>query len=211
VELSEAFLLEQIPLVKRALIPTTLKTAYAAAKAHIADTPMLSVPSVQPGRIVQWAVDFGFEKLLQSGQWDADHRWRYYEKPTGRYLEVVFSHSALTISQVADPNKQPRDVRFRANKRLDNTGWLAGFHDPSETETAGLPHVLLVHGHQQLNFAHLGIPNPDHRKGYVWRSPNLMLMPHEVSAPEPPPEDTDFEAVMTLKEEIDKWRKDNGF
>jgi hypothetical protein len=35
-------------------------------------------------------------------------------------------------------------------------------------------------------------------------------MPHEVAAPEPPPEDTDYEAVLSLKEEIDKWRRDHG-
>jgi hypothetical protein len=37
-----------------------------------------------------------------------------------------------------------------------------------------------------------------------------MLMPHAVTSTEPPPEDTDIEAVITLKEEIDKWRRDNG-
>lgn len=205
---AEAFIFDQIPLVQRTMIPATLKTAYAAAAAHIADTPMLNVPSVQPGRIVQWAVDFGFAKLLESGQWSANHRWSYFEQPTGRYLEIIFPYSVLTISQVSDPKKQPRDVVFRENKRLDNSGWL--FHEMRDTDTAGVPHILLVHGHQTLNFAHLGIPNPDHAKGYIWRSPNLMLMPHEVTAPEPPPEDTDIEAVMTLKEEIDKWRRDNG-
>lgn len=207
---AEAFVLDQIPRVKQALLPATLKTAYAAAAAHIADTPMLNVPSVQPGRITQWAVDFGIAKLIESGQWEARHRWSYFEKPTGRYLEVILSHSLLTISQVSDPRKQPRDVLFRANKRLDNRGWLEGFRDPQEAETLGLPHILLVHGHQSLNFAHLGVPNEDHSEGYIWRSPNLMQMPHEVTSPEPPPEETDYEAVMTLKEEIDKWRRDNG-
>ncbi|KQY95922.1 hypothetical protein ASD21_05275 [Caulobacter sp. Root1455] len=208
---AEAFLFDQVPPSRRALIPTALKTAYAAAAAHIDDTPFLKVPSVQRGRIVQWAVDYGLAGLIQSGQWDADFRWRYFEKPTGQYLEVLLSHSVVTVSQVAEPEKQPRDVRFRANRRLRNQGWLKGLPDPSgKVETLGVPHILLVHGHQDLNFAHLGLPNEDHAKGYLYRTPNLMQMPHEVAAPLYPIEDTDVEAVMTLKEEIDKWRRDNA-
>lgn len=208
---AELFLLDQMPLAQRSLIPTTLKTAYAAAIAHIEATPFLMVPSVQRGRIIQWAVDHGFAGLIQSGQWNADCRWRHFEKPTGQYLEIILSHSVVTISQVSEPEKQPRDVRFRANRRLRNQGWLKGLPDPTgKVETSGVPHVLLVHGHQDLNFAHLGIPNEDHAKGYIYRSPNLMLMPHEVESPLHPVEDTDFDAVMTLKEEIDKWRRDNA-
>jgi hypothetical protein len=37
-----------------------------------------------------------------------------------------------------------------------------------------------------------------------------MLMPHGVRPDVPPPEDTDIEAIMTLKEEIDRWKKDHG-
>ena len=208
---AEAFLLDQVPMAQRALIPTTLKTAYAAAAAHIADTPFLNVPTVQPGRIIQWAVDYGLAGLIESGQWKADHRWRYFEKPTGKYLEIILTHSVVTVSQVADPAKQPRDVRFRENRRLNNQGWLRGLPDPNErAATAGVPHILLVHGHQDLTFAHLGIPNEHHAQGYAYSTPNLMLMPHEVASTAPPIEDTDFEAVMTLKEEIDKWRQDHA-
>jgi hypothetical protein len=211
---AEAFLLDQVPLALRAMIPTTLKTAYGAAVVVIAEEAIFSVPSAQDnrGRIIQWAVDFGFEKLVKSGQWPFDCRWRPFEKPTGRYLEIAPSHSVITISQVADPRHQPRDVRFRENKRLNNQGWLTNLPDPRGLpSTSGLPHILLVHGYQDLSFAHLGIPNEDHKQGYVYRSPNLMRLPHEVpSSPEPPVEETDIDAVMTLKDEIDKWRRDNG-
>jgi hypothetical protein len=133
----------------------------------------------------------------QSGQWPFDFRWRWFERPTGRYLEILPSHSVVTISQVSDPTKQPRDVAFRANKRLNGQGWLTGLPKPEgEEPTGGAPHILLIHGHQDLN--------------YHYRTTNLMLMPHVVASPEPPPEDTDIEAVITLKQEIDKWRRDNG-
>lgn len=211
---SEAFLFDQIPPGLRPMIPTTLKTAYAAAEALIKDEPILNVQSAidNRGRIIQWAVDLGFQRLVTSGQWPFDADWRHFEHPTGRYLEIRPSHSVLTISQVADPKKQPRDVRFRANKRLGATAWLKGLPNPLEeaAPTSGVPHILLVHGHQTLNFAQIGIPHEDHRRGYLYRTRNLMLMPHEVAEPEHPMEDTDVDAVMTLKDEIDKWRRDNG-
>jgi hypothetical protein len=213
VEYAEAFLKDQISAPLRSLIPSTLKTCYEAAAILIANETILNVTSAQDnrGRIIQWAVDQGFERLCQSGKWPFDFRWRFFERPTGRYLEILPSHSVVTISQVSDPANQPRDVLFRANKRLNGQAWLRGLPKPDdEKPTGGAPHVLLVHGHQELNFAHLGIPKGEQQSGYHYRSPNLMLMPHSVVSPEPPPEDTDIEAVITLKEEIDKWRKDNA-
>lgn len=210
---SEAFLLDQVPVALRAKIPTTLKTAYAAAKAIIGNEPILQIPSARDnwGRLIQWSVDFGFEKLVKSGEWPFDVRWRPFAQPTGRYLEIVASHSVITISQCADPTKQPRDVVFRANKRLNNQGRLEGIIRDEGPSIAGLLHILLIHGHQELNFAHLGVPNENHKFGYLHRTRNLMLMPHEVSTPEPAMEETDYEAVMTLKDEIDRWRRDNDF
>jgi hypothetical protein len=213
VDCAEAFLLDQIPLSLRSHVPATLKAAYDAAALLIKEEPILNVTSAQDnrGRIVQWAVDRGFERLCQSGQWPFDFRWRSFERPTGHYLEILPSHSVMTISQVSDPAKQPRDVAFRANKRVNGQAWLRGLPKPEgEEPTGGAPHVLLVHGYQGLNFAHFGLPKEDQQRGYHYRSPNLMLMPHVVTSPEPPPEDTDIEAVITLKEEIDKWRRDNG-
>lgn len=210
---AEAFLRDQIPPALQSFVPPTLKTAYEAATLLIKDEPILNVTSAQDnrGRVVQWAVDLAFERLVQSGQWPFDFRWRYFERPTGRYLEIMPSHSVVTISQVSDPAKQPRDVAFRANKRLSGQAWLRGLPQPEDQKpTGGAPHILLVHGYQELNFAHLGIPKNEQEKGYHYRTPNLMLMPHVVSSPEVPPEDTDIEAVITLKEQIDKWRKDNA-
>lgn len=208
--LAEAFLLDQIPVKQRSIVPTTLKNAYAAAKLVIANEPMFNVPSAIPqhGRIIQLAVDTAFEKLVLSGGFGRDRRWRYFEKPTGRYLEILFSHSALTISQVADADKQPRDVGFRRNKRLASQITM-DFMGDEPADTTGLPHILLLHGHQSLEFAHLAIPEPMHWLGFQHKTANLMLMAHAVPEPEVPMEDTDVEAVMTLKEEIDRWMRDN--
>jgi hypothetical protein len=210
VEHAEAFLRDQITAAQRALIAPTIKQAYEAADLQIRESVIFTVPSAQDnrGRIIQWAVDFAFQRLVESQQWPFDFRWTYFERPTGRYLEILPSHSVLTISQVSDPSKQPRDVLFRANKRLNAQGWFRGM-EPDDFKTAGIPHILLIHGHQAPNFAHLGIPRVDQESGYYFRTANLMQMPHLVMSPEPPPENTDIEAVITLKEEIDKWRRDN--
>lgn len=213
VDQGEAFLLDQVPPVRRAKIPTTLKTAYAAAKTIIDNEPILNVPSARDnwGRIVQWSVDFGFQKLVESGEWPFDFCWRHFAQPTGRYLEIRLSHSVITISQCSDPKKQPRDVVFRSNKRLNNQLHLKGVLLGEDQSATGLPHLLLVHGYQRLDFAHLAIPNEKHSAGYLYKTDNLLLIPHEVAAPEPEIEDTDYEAVLTLKDEIDRWRRDNGF
>lgn len=178
----------------------------------VKDEPIFNVPSAidNRGRVVQWSVDLAFERLVASGKWPFDILWRPFERPTGRYLEILPSHCVITISQVADHTKQPRDVRFRMNKRMNGQAWLTNLPMPDEEKASfGVPHVLLLHGHKTPNFAHLAMPRGEHEKGFHYKSSNLMLMPHAVAPTEPPVEQTDIEAVMTLKEQIDKWRKDN--
>ena len=97
------FLKDQLPSSAQALIAPTLKSAYADAKRVTELEPIFKVPSAvdNHGRIVSWATDRGFEKLLQTKQWDFDYRWRDFAHPTGKYLEIRLSHSVLSISQVA--------------------------------------------------------------------------------------------------------------
>src|SRR5690606_8435457 len=209
---AESFLLDQIPRRDRALFPATLRNAYAAADMVIKNEPILQVASAADnrGRIISWSVDLAFQKLIESGQWPVDFRWELFAKPTGRYLENRLSHSVLTISQVSDPFKQPRDVVFRPNDHLSNQRYLPLAEFADEEKENGDPAFLLVHGHRDLTFAHLGVPNKVHSMCYIYQTPNLLLMPHAVDSDLPPTEQTDVEATMTLKEEIEKWRKDNG-
>jgi hypothetical protein len=176
-----------------------------------AQEPILNVPSAvdNRGRIISWATDLAFEKLLQSKQWGFDYRWCDFALPTGRYLEIRLSHSVLSLSQVANPNKQPRNVTFRENGRLNNEPFfdLDEFRD--EREVSGLPHFILIHGHQRLAFAHVGVPHSEFRRDWIYRTPNLLTMPHAVVSDLPPQEKTDFQGAMLLKEEIDRWRKDH--
>lgn len=192
------------------MIPTTLKNAYRAAELVIRDEPIFNVPSARDnrGRIVQWAVDLGFQRLAESGNWGTAHRWRSFERPTGRYLEVDFSHSVLTISQVENPRHQPRNVRFRENKRLASQLTMKEIiNDP--VDNTPTPHILLIHGYQSLDFVYLGIPDRDHRRGWIYRTTNLLLGLHEATITDKTPiEQTDYDAVMTIKEDIDRQRRD---
>lgn len=209
---AEHFLLDQFPMTHRTAIPTALKSAYSAASLLISQEPILQVPSAMDnrGRISSWAVDLAIEKLMKTGKWPFDCDWNDFAQPTGRYLEVRLSHSVLSVSQVSNPRKQPRNVVFRENGRLNNEPFFDLDEFKEEREIQGLPHFLLVHGHQELNFVHLAVPHALRKRDYIYRTPNLMKMPHESPAEAPPVEETEFKSAMILKEEIEKWRKDHG-
>ena len=209
---AEIFVLDQIPIVRQSLIPSTLKTAYDAAKLYFDGEEIFKVESAKQnrGRVVAWAVDRGFEKLIESGQWPYEMAWQPFAKPTGKYLQIRMPYAVLTISQCEDPEEQPRNVKFRENLRLSPQGVLPFAEFENDRRAMGVPHIILAHGHQDLIFAQLGIPNANHGLGYIYRTRNLLLMPHEIAQTLPTVEQTDMDAVVTLKEEIDKWRRDNG-
>ncbi|WP_155976389.1 hypothetical protein [Novispirillum itersonii] len=210
----EGFLEDQFPKKYWHHIPTTLRTAYAAAAELIASDPILQIESAiaNRGRFISWATDFGFKRLLETHQLPFEFRWRPFSKPTGSYLEIRLSHSVVSISQISDPTKQPRNVRFRENGRLNNEPFFDLPEFADEHTVKGEPHFLLVHGYQELTFAHLALPHPLHNRNYRFRTTNLMSIPHELPSTGPAIEDTDvdFNATQLLKEDIERWRKDNG-
>lgn len=210
----EDFLKDQLPLRYWTVIPTALRTAYAAVDAMIADHPLLQVESSldNKGRYVSYAVDFHLKRAIDTGALPCDYRWQDFAKPTGRYLELRFSHSTASVSQVADPDRQPRNVVFRENARLNSQGVfdLPEFKD--DKRITGLPRFLLVHGHQALNFAHWGLPSATSRTKYTWLSRNLMKLPHELQSDVPAAENTDvdLDEMNLLKEDLERWRRDHG-
>jgi hypothetical protein len=212
--IAERFLLDQIPFSIQRLIPPKLKLAYQAVDQLVKDTPMLQIPSADDnrGRLVSWAVDFAIKGLIESGEWPVDYRWELFAKPTGRYLEVKLPHATLSISQVRFWQEQPRDVVFRENARLGNQQMDFWKDEDGDAAVSGTPSFLLVHGHQDLQFAHVGVPNKHHQRGYVYQTPNLLRLLHEVApidvAPAEPPANLD--ALLSLKAEIERWQRDNG-
>ena len=209
----EAFILDQFPRVNWPIVPTLLKTAYAAVDDMVRDNPILQIESADDnrGRLISWAVDFGFVRAIETGAINCDYGWRDFARPTGRYVELRFSHSTASVSQVAVASKQPRAVVFRENARLRNE-WLLPFPEfQEEMRIVGLPHLLFVHGHQTLDFAHVGVPSAESRHAYTYLSPNLLNIPHEIPVDVPPTENTDdaLDEVELIKEDIERWRRDN--
>ena len=175
----EAFVQDQIPKSRWSAIPTILRTAYAAAGEMVRESPILQIESAidNNGRLISYAVDFGFRRAIESGMIDCDYRWRPFARPTGRYLELRFSHSTASISQVSVAKTPPRKVVFRENARLRNQGLFPYPEFAEELVVSGLPHLLIVHGYQALNFAHIAVPSSGSGSEYVWRSRNLMNLP----------------------------------
>lgn len=204
------FLNDQITPAQRAMIPTTLKQAYRAADELISGSPILDVTSAQDqrGRVRAWAVDLAFEKLIRTGNWPFDYTWAWYAKPTGRYLRIRTEAATVTMSLVDLPKKPPRHVVFRQNNALANGPSLfPELEDKAEIQ--GIPGFVLAYGHKSLDFAHLGMSHPKKRK-WLYRTPNLMQTPHAVEDDLPPVEAEDEEAILSLKQEIERWSRDNG-
>lgn len=206
------FFKDQFPQRSWSTIPTVLRTAYAAVADLAASDPILQVKSAEDnrGRLISWAVDLGLTRAIENGSLPCDFRWCDFAKPTGRYLELRFSHSTASVSQVEDPKRQPRKVGFRENARLQMPNLFEDLEEPEPL--TGAPHFFLVHGYQKLNFAHFGLPSATSSKKWEWSSSNFMNLPHEMPAEGPPAEDTDTDfggKVGLLKQEIEKWRKDH--
>ena len=197
-------------------VPTLLKSAYNAVDDLVKDTPILQVKSAidNKGRLISWAVDFALERAVHTGALSCDCRWMSFAEPTGRYLELVYPHSKVSISQVPSARRQPRNVVFRENARLNNGQGSLELDDTvieDEEPVSGLPHILLLHGYQDLNFAHWAVPSATSRSAFAWKSQNLMNMAHLVPNEVPPTENTDYDLneINLLKERLEKWRRDN--
>lgn len=206
------FIKDQFPPGRWPTFPTVLRTAYSAVDELVKSDPILQVESAadNKGRLISWAVDFGLKRAIDNGSIPCEYRWREFARPTGRYLELRFSHSTASVSQVENPKRQPRNVVFRENARLRTPDLFSSIEDPEPL--AGTPHFLLIHGHQQLNFAHFGVPSAASQTKWTWLSRNLMNLPHEMPVEGPEAEDTDIDldALNLLKEDIERWRRENG-
>lgn len=207
---AQHFLDDQISRTHRSLIPTTLQQAYAAADKLAKETPILSVKSAedQRGRLRSWAVDLAFQKLIETGRWPFDFSWQSYDKPTGRYLRIRTEAATLSLSLVSESNKPPRHVKFRQNNAFANQPSLFPEIEEDRSVT-GIPGFVLVHGHKSLDFACIGMAHPKERS-WLFKTGDLLKTPHVIESDLPPVEAEDEEAILSLKQEIERWSRDNG-
>lgn len=207
------FLDDQFPMAARRVVPTILNTAYSTIRKVVKDEPALQVQSAKQdlGRLMSYAVDRGFEIAIENGSLPFDYCWKDYARPTGKYLALQMTHSFATISLAKTPREQPRSVVFRETAKTLNSQLSLFRSSPDEIKVNGVPHILLLHGFWEPEYAHLGIPKADCNRDFSYRTENLFNLARLVESDGPPPEDTDtqFEDVELLKTEIDKWRRDN--
>jgi len=75
-----------------------------------------------------------------------------------------------------------------------------------ESRISGLPHLILTHGYQELSFAHIGVLHPEPQLfGWIYRTANLLKAVHVVETDMPAEEAADAEAIVTLRDGINRW------
>ena len=206
------FVDSEFPPALQAHIPGALRTAYGAVKL-LYDEPLFQVRTAQIGKghVIGWSVDQQIIKLIKTGKLPFDYRWVPFERPTGEYLQLRLASSTMSISQLPEPAVLPRPAYFRQNRSLNNAPFLDIPEFDDEREIVGLPHLILGHGYQTLSFAQIGVLPPNSLwKGWLYRTPNLMIAPHLVESEEPKVEAADAEAVVTLKDELKRWARAHG-
>jgi len=206
------FVDSEFPAALRAHIPAALKTAYGAVESLYQTTPMLEVVSAQVGKghIIGWAVDYQLIRLIEAGKLPVKYRWVSFARPTGRYLLLELGASTMSISQLPESASVPRRSSFRENRALNNAPFLDLPEFENEHKIEGLPHLILSHGYQTLSFAQIGVLGPNaKRHGWLYRTPNLLKLPHLVESEEPKVEAIGTEAVVTLREELRRWLRDH--
>jgi len=205
------FLDDQITPAQRSLIPSSIEQAYKLADEIAAENPMLNVPSASQGRLRSWATDLVFQRLIESGAWPFDFDWKSFDKPTGKYLRIKLESSLMSISLVNNTKKPPRRVGFRANNALGNAQTDLFEDYTKEKKIEGLPSFILIHGHTAPDFAHIGMPHPEYNS---WKFLSSNLFTELRTMVKPPQEEVaqveaEQEAVLTLKETLRKWQRDN--
>lgn len=180
------------------LIPSMLNSAYHFVESLYKENPVFDTPGAHNGKgdIIAYAVEYGMIKLIETGQLPFTFKSVSFEKPTGKYLQIQLPHSTLSINQIISPHAMPRLAQFRNNRTLNNQLMLPGFEIEEDNST---PHMLLVHGYQNLNFAFIGIPHPTN-KSWVTQTPNLMLQSNIDTKIFPEEEAVNIEVTISLKE-----------
>lgn len=177
---AEGFVDEEIPQTIRHVFPAALRRAYSAADDTIDRHPYLATPGgkYQRGDLVMLAASYEFEQLIKSGNLPYDGTWEDFARPTGKHFVMLSKRSRITTNQIDDPSKKPRMAVHRDNYAEDNERFLFEFMNSRVDDTARrLIHI--VHGYQELSFAHITYPHPDRNRN-IYRSPNLMKIPHEI-------------------------------
>ncbi len=206
---AQEFVDEEVPASLRHLFPSLLRRAYVVADDIIDRHLQFQTPGgrFQRGDLIMICTAFELEKLVESGDLPFDGRWEDFAKPTGKHYVLRSRRACITTSQVEDPSKKPRNAVHRTNYGEMNDLFL--FEEMRVDVAADeRRHLLFLHGYQDLNFAHIAYPHPEKNR-HIYRTNNLMWMPHEATSDLPPqegpPRSPDPEAI----ENVERYLRDN--
>ena len=187
---AQDFLNEEFPPALRHILPSALRRAYGTASRVIEAEDFLQTPGarLQRGDLIAHATEHEVMRLVQTQALPFEATWEPYARPTGKHLVVWTKRGRLTINQVEDWKKKPREAEFRSNYSMTNIGYLFKFMTDEDKSRKERKHILLLHGYQELNFCHLTVPHAL-QNYHLARSPNLMLMPHVIVKDERPREE----------------------
>jgi hypothetical protein len=201
---AQDFLDEEFPAAYRHLVPSALLRAYGTASRIVESEPSLQTKGgrLQRGDLVAHATEYEIEKLILTGALPFDRTWEPFARPTGYHLVVWTKRGRLTISQVEDWRKKPRNADFRDSYAISNMPFLFQEMNEEVQARSGRKHLLLLHGYQELNFSYLTVPHAA-LNFHLARTANLMLMPHlatpERAKEEGPTEGPEPEALEHIK------------
>jgi hypothetical protein len=208
---AERFLNEQFPPHLHPLIPSALRRAYAAADEMVERHPQLGTPGgkYQRGDLVALAADYEFESLVKANSLPFDASWEFYARPTGKHFVMRTPRAHITISQIEDPELKPRNAVFRNIFAIPNGRYLFEYMNEEVERDASRRLVHLLHGYQNLSFAHLTLPHPQQNK-HVWSTDNLMKIPHVVTSDLPKAEGPAVSPEPEVIENLERYLRDSN-
>jgi hypothetical protein len=214
---AEQFIDDEIAKKYRPILAAALRRAYPRADEAIERIAFLQTPGggYQRGDLIMLAASYEFEQLVEAGSLPFDGAWEYFARPTGKHFVMRTPRARITTSQIEDPRKKPRAAVFRANyAELNEYSLFEEINEQrkaqrEEIERNGERRLIhILHGYQNLDFAHLAYPHPE-RNRHIYRSPNLLNLPYALDgdfpAPEGPVDSPDPEAL----ERIERYIRDS--
>src|SRR5438094_328036 len=118
---AEKFIEQEVPPLRRAVLPKALRAAYEAVDLTLGETAYLQIPGAKMAAqrtLLLYAVEFALQGLVDKGDWPFTYEYEFNRRPTGRHLAIITPNAILTASQLQDGDAQPRWAGYRENYGL---------------------------------------------------------------------------------------------
>ncbi len=172
-----SFIDHQLPMKLQARIPKLFMEAHALANQLISDTPLLQIPSFQPGDIRAAAVDFIVSNHIEAiGYAGITCEFKAFWRPTGKYLQIQTPDANVSISHINFAQNVPRFAEFRKQAKSLNHPFLFDDMEQERAESIERRHLIIAYGDQNLEFLHIGAMHP-HAASWIGSPVDLLNRP----------------------------------